>query len=108
MSVKKTDYDALAGEGSCVSIMSAGAAIAPSCETCTHAAGRPDRQEWYLWTEIHTGMCQWHVACPLRPHETASGLRHINPGYTQTWQRVLAVISSTSHEEDRGGTQDIH
>ena len=38
----------------------------------------------------------------------ASELRHKSPGYTQTGQRVLAVVSSTSHEEDRDGTQDIH
>lgn len=45
---------------------------------------------------------------PLRPHETASGLRHISPGYTQTGQRVLAVMSSTNHKEaDIGGAKDI-
>ncbi len=46
-------------------------------------------------------MCQWHVACPLRPHVTASGLTHISPGHTETGQRVLAVISSTNHEEGK-------
>ncbi len=53
------------------------------------------------WTELYTGMCQWHVACPLRPHVTASGLTHISPGHTETGQRVLAVISSTNHEEGK-------
>ena len=32
--------------------MGAGAAMAPSCETCTHADSRPDSRDWYLCMHI--------------------------------------------------------
>ena len=66
-----TKKGTLAAEGSCVNIMSAGAAIAPSCETCTHADNRPDRQDWYLCIHIAQVGQKCIQACAGETPETA-------------------------------------